>query len=278
MQVSEQFALVLRRVLMCALFVSAGLILAGRAEGQTGGTVGIYAVSTPAFVPAATGNVCSKIFPDNGQGQNTLFFATTGFAGTVDLEWQPQGQSTFYVITQATYPSSDTSNSHTLQFGGYFPNIRSCITNYIGGSLTGWYNATSGPVPSVLSGVGSNGSASPIVCDHNSVSVTLANGDTRSLLAGPINAGDKVVLCSFMISFAGATAAGSWSMIATSDFNCSSGATVLVTGDTTAGTPQTLILPMMVKTQNSNFAFPCLVNNSGASLVISASYASVRGV
>jgi hypothetical protein len=283
MQVSEIFSRTVRTfaliVAICvfAVFVVTWLDTSARVEAQNAGTVGIYALSTPAFFPAKTSNGCSATFKDNGQGQNTLFFVTANFTGTIDLEWKPQGQSTYYTITQASY-SADTSNSHTLQFGGYFPNIRACISNISGGSLAAWYNATSGPVPTALSGLGTNGPTSPIICDHDAVSGTIANTATGSLLISPINTGDQIVICSFTVSFNGATAAGTWQIGFWFNGSCGGGGgSPQITELTTASTPQTLPIPMILKASNPVFEFPCLTNNSGASMVVSASFASVHG-
>ncbi len=285
MQVSEQFARFVRRVIAAFVLVGLGFLVSDtvsprhEVSAQTAGTIGIQAQQLPVFSAAST-TQHSAIFNDIGQGLSILFYCNTSFTGVIDLEWSPTGVAPFYVLTQGSYPSGvPDSSCHTLQLGGYFPNMRASVTP-IAGSLSAWYTASSGPIPTVSSGLGTNGPSSPINCDH-AINVGLATANFSSLGITPFLTGDTIVLCNFSVSFNGTTSAGTvqlgWADTAA---HCVSAfGNVTWAAYTTSATPQTYNISTQQRAQ-SNFAtpVPCLQNSSGATVNFSFSYASVHGL
>ena len=115
------FALVL-----LAFVVSDTLSPRQSVSAQNAGVVGIATISQPAFTSQAS-SASSGIFKDIGQAANNLYFCTTGFTGTINLEWSPTGSAgPFKPIVLGTY-TTDTG-CHSLTAAGYYPNLRSTMT------------------------------------------------------------------------------------------------------------------------------------------------------
>ena len=149
MHVSESFLQLVRRVLvgfalvLLAFVVSDTLSPRQSVSAQNAGVVGIATISQPAFTSQAS-SASSGIFKDIGQAANNLYFCTTGFTGTINLEWSPTGSAgPFKPIVLGTY-TTDTG-CHSLTAAGYYPNLRSTMTRTLG-SLSAWYNASAGPI------------------------------------------------------------------------------------------------------------------------------------
>lgn len=292
----ELFAALVRRWALCGLLLLLGLAL--RAHGQNAGVVGIATKEITVFnaqrITASSGGIwqCNgsttpiqcPVLPDIGAAANYLTYCNTNFVGTIDLEWSPTGiNGTFLVLTFSTFGTADSA-CHQLQLGGYFPNLRSTVTA-TNGSLSAWYTSSAAPVAFFASAFGSNGATSPISCDlGNSVSQATAG---TGLLASPINATDVVVICGMTVSFNGATSAGNIGIFWSASNACtslSSSATWLIY--TTSGTPQAIPVPIQQRNPNSIVVhgdaglrnYPCVVNNSGATVEVSISYASVHGL
>jgi len=268
--VSELFLTFVRRLIFAFLLI--GMVASLQAHGQISGTVGIYTRQTSVFTAQAT-TASSAFFPDFGFACNALSYQTTAFTGTITLEWVPPGSSTAIVLKRASYFTSADTGNHVLQLGEYFPNLRSTVTPS-GGSLNAQYTAISTGCPIASSGLGSNGDASPIVCDHNNV-VAVSPG-TVGEISGPINIGDTFVICGFMISFASAPSTGTVALGASSSSACS---TYSIPWEmyTSAGTP--VVVPILIQqTLIPSADYACFANNSGVSVFVSYSYASVHGL
>jgi hypothetical protein len=220
--------------------------------------------------------IACPVFPDLGAAANFLSYCDTGFEGTIDLEWSPTGTAPFLVLAQASYSGVTDSLCHTLQVGGYFPNMRSTVT-VTTGSLSAWYTASAAPIPLVSSGLGTNGPSSPINCDENAIQGVLTGATTSIGSVGPVNTGDTIVICSWSISFNGATSAGSVSLNWAGSAACSPTFPSWQIY-TTASTPQTIVIPVSQRGPNLAHEYPCLVNSSGATVEVSISFASVHGL
>src|SRR5208337_2585791 len=202
MQVSESFARGICAAAVAALVIALGSVVSDTiqprhtASAQNSGNVGIQAISVPVFSGATTTR-CGGLLPDIGQGSNVLFIAQTAGGGgtaTLDLEWSPLNNGTFYPIAQSTYNDSAAA-THAISSNGYYPNLRSCLT-YTGGTWSAWYLASSGPVSPTAGSLGSNGLSSPPNCDHTT-SAVVASTVTGPIGPQPINAtNDSVVVCS----------------------------------------------------------------------------------
>jgi hypothetical protein len=289
----ESFLSFVRRLISCFLLVLPCALLG---HAQNNGTVGIATKEVPVFAAQTTTlssggtwqcnnsptPIACAVLPDFGAGCNFLSYQTTGFSGTITLEWSPPLANSsifapFIVLTQASYSASTPDTAvHVLQLGGYFPNLRSTVTPSAG-SLSAQYTASAAPCPLVSSGLGSNGPEAPIVCDRNAL-VSITTGSTAEI-AGPLVTGDTVVICAWTLSFNGATSAGNVTIEWGTSAACSS-----VTGPswyiyTTSATPQVLAVAVPQRSPfNATYPYACLLNASGASGVFSFSYASVHGL
>jgi hypothetical protein len=294
MQISETFATVLRRaaiafalVLLCFL---AGELLSPHRTGLTqgAGTVGIQTTNIPVFsaqtTTASSGGVwqCGSavnaagvcpVFRDFGFAANFLTFCDTSFVGSIDLEWSPSNNlATFLPLTTATYSGVGDSGCHTLQVGGYFPNLRSTAT-ITSGSVSAWYTASASPIPLYSAGIGSSGQTSPVVCDATGV-LAISNGVTGFALSA-LRTGDTVVVCGFSVSFLAATSTGTLALAWASSNACATPTSTWILG-TTSGTPQALIVPLSERSPVATWQYLCVTNNSGASAELSFSWASVH--
>lgn len=259
-------------------------------KAQNTGTVGIATRELPVFTAQAssassggtwqcngsTTPISCPVLPDLGAAANFLTYCNTGFEGTIDLEWSPTGSAPFIVLTQASYPGVADNQCHTLQVGGYFPNLRSTVTR-TAGTISAWYTASASPIPLVSAGLGTNGPSSPINCDQNAIQAGLTAATTSIGSVSPIQTGDTVVICAFSISFNGATSTGTVSLQWSSSTACS---TTFPTWQiyTTSSTPQTIPVPVPQRGPNTGHEYACLVNNSGATVEIAVSWASVHGL
>ena len=277
----------MRSLKLCAVFLFALGLHA--VSAQIAGTVGIQTTLIPVFTAqtssASSGGYwqCSSpnstgacpVFQDFGFGANYLTFCTSSFIGSIDLEWSPSSALTsFKPLTTWTSPSSGDTACHTLQVGGYFPNLRSSVA-MTSGSISAWYTASAAPIPLVTPGLGSNGPTSPVVCDQAAIA-NITTGSTNSVL-NPTNTGDTVVICGFSVSFNGATSAGSLVFeFATSGLGCTSPSDVWA-AYTTASTPQIFVVPNSIRSSAPAIRpYFCIVNSSGATANISLSWASVH--
>lgn len=277
MNSAELFLYFVRRLIF-AFFV---VVLVSTARAQNAGNVGIYTREIAVFNAQSTSK-SSGIFPDFGFGANYLTYCDTNFIGVIDLEWSPPitGSPTlgpFISLAQASYTSGNADSAcHTLQVGGYYPNLRSTLT-ITGGSVSAWYTASSAPISYVPSGLGTNGPTPPIVCDvDNQISIPTG---TTVLIAGPLNSGDRVILCGFTVSFNGATSTGNVEIAWSATNACGTLTSPSWAMFTTSATPQTLSSDVQ---QRTNFPvgdpYACVTNSSGATVFLSASYASVHGL
>lgn len=283
MRTEDLFLAFIRRLMLAFLVIWLVIVaMAARGHAQNAGNVGIYTRQVQVF-NAATLTTSSAIFPDFGFASQSLFVCTTGFSGLIDLEWSPTGTAPFFPLVVGSY-SNDTSCSgvggpgHILQLGGYWPNLRSTVT--VGsGTVSAWYTASAAPIPAFPSAISSNGATSPVSCDVT-VALSVANGVTSKLATG---AQAAVNICSMTISLAGAPASGTvdigWSTNSLSQ--CAATLTNNWILNTTASTPQTLIFPAPQNLRappgtSMNPQYACLTNNSGTTLEISYTYASLN--
>ena len=280
MHVSEQFRKVIAASLMAIFIVTAALFVAecinpqSRTSAQNSGIVGIYTREFTVFTAVSSGTgKTSGIFPDYGFAQQSLFVCNSGgFSGSIDLEWSPTGTGgTYYPVLKANY--SNDSQCHTLQLGGYFPNLRSTMTR-TAGSLSAWYTASAAPISFFPAATGSNGGSSPFQCDQFQTSTVITSGGFTALA---ITSGRGLAVCAFTISFGGATSVQTDGVQVGYGATCSGGVFPwFIT--TTASTPQTLqvgsglgaIFQTPVAVSNI-----CVGNHSGASLKIAISYAVI---
>lgn len=255
-------------------------ICLGAAHAQNAGTVGIYTREVQVFNAQAANASCgvyqngacsAPVFPDFGFGCNFLSIQNSSFTGTIDVEWSPTGSAPFFPLAFATYGID--SGYHTLQVGGYYPNMRSTLT-WSHGSLSAWYSAQSGPCPVFGSGLSTNGQTSPVLCQANMV-ISVATG-TTALLAAPVNTGDTLVICGFTISFQAAPSSGTVQLIAAPSNACTSFATGPWESYTSTNSDLDLIVPIQQFFAAGSYA--CLINSSGVTALVSFGYASVHGL
>lgn len=275
--------------LACVLF----FLVVTFSHGQNAGVVGIQTQILQIFSAQSTTlssggtwqcnnsttPIACPFFPDRGYGTNTLTYCTNAFKGTITLEWVPSGLSpgTPIILTQASYNTLADTACHSLQVGGYYPNMRSTLTPSAG-SVSAYYTAQATSIPNVSSGLGTNGPSSPINCDLTAVQTNLTGVASSIANIVPINTGDTIIICGFSISFGGATTTGSlavdWS---TSTSTCSSGAFGGWNELTTSATPQLFTVNLQLRPPPSG-ASPCFSNGSGATAEITVTYASVHGL
>ena len=288
MQVSEQFAKVVRRTILAMIVIVFALAL--YSHSQNGGTIGIQAQMIPVFSgqtsSAASGGIWAcgvtsgscPYFQDIGQGTNLLFYCNTNFTGNVYLEWTPNpnvASPTFYTITQAIWAGD--SNCHYLPFGSYFPNVRAHVLTSSPSSISAWYTAISGPVSFAAPALATNGPTSPVTCDRVA-NISIANS-TTAVLIQPAALGDTVVVCGIQVSFAAATSTGTFTSAFFSTTACSTGEGVPIVNNTTSSTPQFLNLPFYgLRSPVSTSQVFCFSNASGASVYVTTLYASVHGL
>jgi hypothetical protein len=270
--VSELFLTMVRRLIFCFLVI---LLVATASHAQNAGNVGIYTREVSVFTAQASGT-SSVILPDFGFASQSLFVCNTGFTGTIDLEWSPPipGSQTFgpfYPLILATY--SNDSACHTLQLGGYFPNLRSTMTRGAG-LLSAWYTASAAPISYFPSGLGSNGASSPIQCDQSVGASVIGTGSYASLIASNTRG---FAICGFTVSFNGATSTQTDGVqVGFGSASGCSGAVYEWFITTTPNTPQVISvgggLGAMFQVPFSGSGI-CVGNHSGASIEISLWYA-----
>ncbi len=205
MQVSEQFAKVLRGVALAFLVVAGTFLISppSHVDAQNAGTVGIQAILQPVFT-AQGATASSKLFQDIGQGANILRYCDTNFQGTIDLEWSPTGVAPFFALATASWIGQNDNSCHTLTVNGYFPNMRSTLT-WTAGTVNAWYSASSGPVGYAAPAVNSSGPVSPVQCDIGGQG-TFAPNITSDLLG--VFPGLTDYICEMTVSFSAAPTAG----------------------------------------------------------------------
>lgn len=283
MNVSDLFAVVIRRFLLCFLIVVVAMV--GFSHAQGSGSVTVATSFVPVFTNQATGASSGGIWqcgttpcaalPDLGSAANYLNYCNTGFSGTIDLEWSPNPGVVAYIPLSLARWTTD-SNCHTIQVGGYFPNLRSTLAP-TAGSVTAWYTASSAPIAYLPPALSSNGQTAPVSCDQNTV-FTQTSDNAVHAIAGvnALTTGDVVVVCGFTVSFSAATSASGnyWFGFCTPP-SCSP---FRATHEefTTVNTPQRLFVPFLQRGLSGQ-SQTWVLNNSGSSLLISVSWASIRG-
>jgi hypothetical protein len=279
MRVSDDFLALLQRVILAALLILAVLAVTN-ASAQNLGTVGLQAQEVPVFSINSFSTVThSQILNDQGQGLNILFFCGTsaGFTGSIDLEWTPSPvtpASTFYPLVTANY-SNLFATCHSIQVGGYWPNIRSTVTPSGTGVLGVWYSSISGAVSYIPPALGSNGPSSPIACDKNAT-ISAATGATTIALS-PANLNDTVIVCGESFSFSAAPTGGSVALQWGTTALCGSLDAANWTLTTIASTPQVVPNPIGLRSSNTLAKnYLCINNTSGVTVQANFSYASVQ--
>lgn len=268
-------------VIFIAIVAIGLLIPLDHVHAQNAGVVGIQAQMIPVF-SAATNTASSSVFVDQGQALNILFFCGqgAGFTGSIDLEWTPYpnlASPTYYPLVSASYTNLFTC--HSLQLGGYWPNLRSTVTFSASGggqALSAWYTSSAGPVSFAPPAIGSNGATSPVSCDQNAT-VSVANGATQWVgispsLIGGLNA---VVICGFSYSFNGATSAGSLAFQWSTNNACTGLDASVLTLFTTSASPQTQAVPIPLRSSNPGKQFLCVTSSAGAITQINLSFAEL---
>ena len=269
MNTGELFSSFIRRLIAAFALI---VLCAAAGRAQSAGTIGVYTRESSVFSAQAS-SATSAFFPDFGFGCNFLNYQTTGFSGTIDVEWSPNGSAPFYVLGRGNW-SSDT-HYHTLQIGGYFPNMHSVVTRSAG-SVSAWYTAQAGPCPLFGSGVGSNGPSSPLLCD-TSTSNFITNGTTTNIVQ-PLNAGDTTGICGMTISFQAAPSNGTLQLGQAPSSSCSAPNTTWEIY-TSAGTPLVISVPFAERSSGQPLQqYWCFTNNSGVEITVSYTYASVLGL
>jgi len=276
MDVSQTFSTVVRRTAIGLVLIALVALVQTdfQVHAQNAGNVGIYTREIPVFSAQST-TVASAFFPDFGFGCNVLSYQNSGFIGTIDFDWIPPGTSTPIILTQANYSSAD-SGTHTLVLGGYFPNLRSTVTPSAG-SLNAEYTAQANGCSAISSGLGSNGAASPIVCDQN-LSTIVPSAGTGNIVGG-ISAGQTIVICNAVVSFQAAPSNGTVLMEWAAVVGCTTPLDASWEAYTSAATPVYITIPMAQRSPfPASLPFACLVNNSGVSLIVSVSYARIQNL
>jgi hypothetical protein len=283
MDVSDRFLALVSRVLIAliAVVLLLGCVLA--AHGQNAGVVGVQAQMIQVFTAQSTNKSSGGIwqcgiststcpvFQDIGQGLSVLFFCGASTATyTIDFDFQPVGQTAFKTITQASYVSD--SSCHTLQLGGYFPNLRSTLS-ISAGNVSAWYSGSSAPISFAAPAVGSNGATSPISCDQPIV-MQVGTGVTSSLLSSTFTAGTITAICSMTVSFSTATTGGNIQLFWAGNNTCSVG-TFGWEEFTPASAPQYLTVPLTMRGPTPVLQQPCIQNSSGSIAIVSAMVATV---
>jgi hypothetical protein len=277
MPTSEIFLSFVRRLIFCFFLIVLG---ATASHAQNAGNVGIYTREVPVFTAQST-TAHSAILPDFGFAAHNLTYCNSLFQGSIDFEYSPTGPSPFVpvILARAAYPSGITATDsacHVLQLGGYYPNLRITVTP-TAGSVTATYSGSAAPIPIVSTGLGTFGPSPPIVCDQNAIQ-SVTSGSTASIgNVGPYYSGDAIVICSFSISFFGATTAGQVALDWSISVACSTLSGQTWAAFTTANTPQFFSVPIPQRSFiPATRSFPRLTNSSGSVAIVSISYASVH--
>lgn len=286
----ELFAKFVRRLTGAFLLMLLVMLVVGRVRAQNSGVVGIATKEIPVFTAqgttlssggswqcnGSTTPIPCPVLPDIGAGCQSLNYQTSGFVGMIDLEWSIVASPyTAIPLVQASYSAADTSTSHVLQLGGYYPNLRATVTPTLG-TLNAQYTASATGCSFVPTGVGSNGPTAPINCD---LSYVFSNGTgTTAAIVTPINAGDTIIICGLTVSFAGATSSGLFAVAWATTTGCSSLSGPSWEIVTESNTPQIVIDPVAQRAPNSGRSVACVSNSSGVSVTVAISYASVHGL
>jgi hypothetical protein len=269
------FAIALLLVAVAVL----SLLPSGHVRAQTSGTMGVYTRTVQVF-NGQNSSATSLVLPDFGFAASQLYYCTTNFIGSIAFEWSPSGPGgTLRALPQASASYSvnaiDTA-CHTLQLGGYWPNLYAVAT-VSGGSISAWYTASAAPIPPYSAAVGSNGPISPIQCDQNIV-VAAANAATVELF-GPINSGDTVFICSVLVSFTSAPTSGNIKVGWETSANCNGTLTPTAYLYTPSGVANPLAIPFLERSSYSaTYPYACFTNNSGVTVEVTLSAASVNGI
>jgi hypothetical protein len=255
------------------IIVAVLALLAGVAQAQFNGFVGIQSNPQTLFTNQNV-NGTSPLINNFGQGAHFLLLCyNAAFQGTIDLEGTPDG-TTWLTLVVGDYGVSSAAGCHVLQAGGYFNGgLRSVVTR-TAGAISAWYSGVAAPIAAIPSGVNSTGPTPPIICDRGGIS-----GATNGSFGIPANTaivGNNVYVCGFTLSFAATPAAGTVLVGFSPNTSCT-GLNQTWSLVTTTLTPQLIIVPIpQASIAGANAQNFCVVNNSGVSVTISATYASYR--
>jgi hypothetical protein len=276
-ETASTFAKVIAVVMLLFLLIAAIVGVSNwrvQAQGAPATTqIATYSIRlfTNQAVPAA-----SNILRDIGQGTNILTVCNSNFIGSVDLEWEPQGTTTFLPLQTAQY-NSDSGCPHTIVVGGYYPNLRARVVTTAGGNTTINYTASAAPVHPVPAGISSNGPTPPPVCDQQ-VSSAFPTGGTNTVGVLAAAPNQITVFCGFTISYTAAPTGGNV------NFNWVTPPTLCSTGSGvqswSMSIPSTLTAPVVVPLPQrspipNQLTQPCFTNNSGATALVTVSYATI---
>jgi hypothetical protein len=281
MQTSEIFLTIVRRALFALLLIAVIALVQtdSRVRAENAGIVGIETVEVPALTNVLNGT--SQILRDQGFAAHYLRYCPANWTGAISFEWAPNGVSSgFFVPLQTALVVTSDSQCHTLQLGGYYPNLRVRAVNQAVGTISAWYMASSAPIAYYSPTISSGGPSSPVSCDQNK-SATIASGVT-AFLAGPILTGVNTFytrVCGMSISFAAAPGNGAVTLEWDIDNTCASTPNPNWAINTTASTPQVLPFPDLNLGSRPDNGLPqqflCLANTSGQSLKVNYNYALI---
>jgi hypothetical protein len=246
-------------------------------HAQNAGNTGTFTNAVVAFTSKNTTGP-SVIFPNIGQGAHYLSYCSTGIGGsaTIVMEESFDGSTNWTTIASATVFEPGGNGCKMLQAGGYYQNVRANILTDSGVTISATYSSSSGPIGFSATGVGSSGPLPPFVCD-NQVSISVASGTDGDLVETQLNPNARIRVCSYSISFNGATAAGSV-QFETSTLTACGGTLIAVWPiTTTANTPQIVQLGSGQGALFSAFdglAYQnlCFKNSSSATARVNISY------
>lgn len=239
-------------------------------RAQNAGSTGTFTISQKVTYTAGV----SQIFNNIGQSAHYLSYCPSGgnFSGTIDLEESFDGVTNWTPIAFATYTATPLTQCTVLQAGGYFQNIRSVIT-IVANTVSASYNATSGPIGFSASAIGTTGTASPTSCNQ-SVSVTVANAGVAQLANGVLNS--QVRVCAYQVT-GQQTATGVIHIQDSTALAACAGLTDVWPINTITGTPMNYQLGaglgQLFQSQTAHSL--CVTNNSGQTVTINMSFATV---
>lgn len=246
-------------------------------HAQNAGNTGTFTSAQVVFSGQTT-TACSRLLDNIGQSSHFLQYASTaevgGFTGAIDLE--ASFDAVHWVPIAIANLTLAQGQGGVLQAGGYYQNVRSCVT-VASGTLSAWYSSSSGPVAYTPPALNSSGTTSPTACDLPLVAAVASGATSRIVIEGT----RQLAVCEVAITFDAATAAGSVQLgfRIPPDVSCT-GFAPLWQVDTLAGTPQYLPYgsPLGAFLRAPGLGDDlCIKNTSGANLTISVSYTRLPG-
>lgn len=249
------------------------LILATCAAAQNAGDTGTQTYAVQAKYDGTTH--ISQIFKNINQAAHWLTYCPVdsggGYAGRIDIEQSFDGLTNWTIIALADYTSSALHKCAFLQTGGYFQNIRSVESGTIGSGVTAYYSASSGPISLVTSGISAQGPSTPVTCNGNLTSTSIANASSYQFLSVTSASGaTNIVICA--LSVAG-TGTGFVTFETSSNSSCTSptpwwSANV---GNAGGGVGQLFNAPI----SGGSTGWFCFLNSTGQNAIVSISYAII---